>query len=147
MMKKFLLGLALALFSLGSVAEEVIVYPGSGSYYDPNYSGSGVVLNEFGNEPDIFSVVYWYTYDSRGNQMWLVGIETSRHDGVIEYDLHKPSGVGIYTEDHEFGERVGVATMGHRVFQWNLEFGGVDFCDGFSPIPPWCSGGYLLIKL
>ncbi|MCH9659732.1 MAG: hypothetical protein K0U54_02350 [Bacteroidetes bacterium] len=43
----------------------------SGSWYDPSHDGEGFVLEIIDNET---AVVYWYTYDQSGNQIWVTGV-------------------------------------------------------------------------
>lgn len=43
----------------------------SGSWYDPSHDGEGFVIEIIENNA---AVVYWYTYDQSGNQIWVTGV-------------------------------------------------------------------------
>ena len=43
----------------------------SGTWYDPSHDGEGFVLEIIENNT---AVVYWYTYDQTGNQIWVTGV-------------------------------------------------------------------------
>lgn len=51
------------------------IAPGhTGSWYDPRRDGEGfnIEIVRVGDEPNLLA--YWYTFDERGNQMYLVGL-------------------------------------------------------------------------
>jgi len=43
----------------------------SGSWFDPSHNGEGWQVEEL---PDGRTQVYWFTYDSRGEQAWTIGV-------------------------------------------------------------------------
>ena len=61
----------------------------SGVYYNPEKSGWGVFIDNFGEETQSCSI---YTYDERGGQVWLVGVG-SRGDGF--FNLTSPKATGF----------------------------------------------------
>jgi hypothetical protein len=73
--------------------EKVGIGPGhSGSYFNAAQSGHGFAV-EFGySEGAPIGVVYWYTYDDEGNNVWLIGIGTPDGDR-LEVDFTHFSGM------------------------------------------------------
>lgn len=54
-----------------SFAESFLPEPGNtAAYFDPDHAGEGFLLEIL---PDNAAVIYWFTYDSDGNQRWFVG--------------------------------------------------------------------------
>ncbi|MCH9698783.1 MAG: hypothetical protein K0U68_11830, partial [Gammaproteobacteria bacterium] len=49
----------------------------SGTFFDPTHDGEGAVIQILENNS---AVVYWYTYDQSGNQVWILG--TGTFDGT-----------------------------------------------------------------
>ena len=43
----------------------------TGSWYDPSHNGEGWILQIL---DDLRAVIYWFTYDNNGNQVWLIGV-------------------------------------------------------------------------
>jgi hypothetical protein len=43
----------------------------SGSWFDPAHDGEGWLIEVLSDE---LALVYWFTYDSNGNQAWFVGV-------------------------------------------------------------------------
>jgi len=43
----------------------------TGSWYDPSHNGEGWILQIL---DDLRAVIYWFTYDKNGNQVWLIGV-------------------------------------------------------------------------
>jgi beta-glucanase (GH16 family) len=71
----------------------------SGSWFNADQNGHGfsVEIGELNGEP--FAVVYWYTYDSLGNPMFLVG--TGTPDGnILEVTFESPYGMifGVFDQ-------------------------------------------------
>lgn len=44
-----------------------------GSWFNPERDGEGLVLEFFGSGTATGLIVYFYTYDAQGNQVWLIG--------------------------------------------------------------------------
>lgn len=73
----------------------VIFNPGgySGSWwFGPSHSGEGLLIEiiDIGGVP--FIVVYWFTYDQFGNQMWLVGLAEFVGFGPTVIQMDQPVG-------------------------------------------------------
>lgn len=104
-------------FESGEPPEEVFLHGSlSGSWYDPDRNGEGLVL-EFGvsHQNPVLSV-YWFTY-LEGRQYWLVGNEGySPGDTSITLDLMEVSASG-------FGEDFEPDSVEQRMFgSMSLEF-------------------------
>lgn len=159
----------LACLLCGTVAHALSIYipqnvfaEDSGLYYAQEADGSGVQVSAWADS----SVFTWYTFDSTGNQVWLVGIERVSDPGKgTIYDLYRPKGTGFVTKGADIGEPIGSVTMtrwttveiinqsDYRIidewfdFKWNILFSDIKGCEGFSPTAPWCSGKYTLRRL
>jgi hypothetical protein len=67
----------------GVPGQPVMAYGGqSGSWYDASHSGEGFALQWMSRNQ---AIVTWYTYDTQGNQIWLLGIGGQR-DGAIVFE-------------------------------------------------------------
>lgn len=53
----------------------------SGSWFDPDHNGEGFVMHWLSRE---VAVLLWFSYDSQGEQYWMIG-EGSRQDGAIVF--------------------------------------------------------------
>ncbi len=63
----------------------------SGSWYDPSHNGEGYVIEVLDNNQ---AVVFWYTYDSSGNQTWVTGIGTVQdHRIILENTIFTEGGI------------------------------------------------------
>ena len=79
MIRKISLTLVLLLacsFNLSAQEAETHYIGLQGSWWNAAYAGEGFAIEEYG---DGFVIVYWYTYDESGEQMWLMG--TGERDG------------------------------------------------------------------
>lgn len=81
-MKRTFLGLALCLLTLPALAGEAFIARAqiSGSWFDLLHNGEGFLIEILG--PDR-ALVYWFTYDSAGNQVWIVGVGPIFDDRII----------------------------------------------------------------
>jgi serine protease len=61
----------------------------SGAMYDPSHDGEGFVL-QIVNETT--AVVYWFTYDTQGNQYWMIGVGTVSGSRVTFTELQSTRG-------------------------------------------------------
>jgi hypothetical protein len=67
----------------GVPGQPVMAYAGqSGSWYDVSHSGEGFELQWLTSNQ---AMVIWYTYDTSGNQIWLIGVG-NEHDGAIVFE-------------------------------------------------------------
>lgn len=97
-MKALIITLALSLMATGTVCADQSDYPYvyekdlSGIWYNLDYDGSGLVMQNSGHNLTAF----WYTYDDQGNQLWLVGSINNYQeysDGTkLTFSLYKSTG-------------------------------------------------------
>jgi beta-glucanase (GH16 family) len=97
-----------------SIAEQS--FPGQdyiGSWYNEGQSGHGfsIAFGRLQNGVPI-AVVYWYTYDSEGNPIFLLGTGTL-NDSVLEVQLESPYGMnyGEFDPDSVIRENGGIARI------------------------------------
>ena len=101
---------------LGGSAVPEITYEGeeySGSWYNPDQSGHGFSMG-FGKAADDspLAVIYWYTYDSLGNPIFLLG--TGVLDGsTLQIQFESPYGMkyGDFDPDSVVRENGGIGTF------------------------------------
>ena len=82
----------------------------SGSWYNPQQSGHGFSM-EFDRRQDgtVQAVVYWYTYDDKGNPIFMLGTGTA--DGFeLEIDFESPFGMNYGEFDPDSVERANGGT-------------------------------------
>jgi hypothetical protein len=74
------------LYLQGSIASDVVVTSGiSGTWYDPQRSGEGFMIDV---AKDGVVAVSFYTYDTMGEQMWIIGAGTVNGDEfVIDFEV------------------------------------------------------------
>lgn len=63
--------------------------PLSGSWFDPSHNGEGIILQVLENGT---AVVQWFTYDDKGNQMWIQGTGTFDGDTLTVENLFTSEG-------------------------------------------------------
>ena len=82
----------------------------SGSWYYPDQSGHGFSM-EFGETSDgsPLALVYWYTYDSLGNPMFMIGTGVPEHNRVT-IQFQSPYGMmfGMFDPDSVIREDSGI---------------------------------------
>jgi hypothetical protein len=92
----------------GVPGEPVQAYAGqSGNWYDTSHNGEGFDLEWMSNGQ---AVVSWYTYDTQGNQAWVMGVG-EQQNGMIVFDhLFSTSGPKFGTafdpakyQEHDWG--------------------------------------------
>lgn len=76
---------------LSSLATAALPYRGgmSGSWYDPARDGEGLIVHQL-NARQV--LVYWFTYDSDGSQLWLTGTGRVEGNGSQITDLWQTEG-------------------------------------------------------
>ena len=95
----------------------------NGNYYNPKRSGDGLFLSQFG----LLQLMYWYTFDDRGDPIWYVGsVYPDYGTGAVGavnnviYRIDKkasgariPTAVGrfVLTRDERYGD---------IMFSWNI---------------------------
>ena len=60
----------------------------SGSWYDPSHDGEGWIV-EIIDEGK--AVIYWFSYDSQGNQTWMIGVGSRKNNQLVT-ELQTTSG-------------------------------------------------------
>jgi len=61
----------------------------SGSWFNPDRSGEGWILSQL---PDSRAVMFWFTYNSTGEQMWLIGVGNVNGTSVNFEEVLRPRG-------------------------------------------------------
>lgn len=74
----------------GVPGEPVQTYAGqSGNWYDTSYNGEGFDLQWMSNGQ---AIVSWYTYDTQGNQAWVMGVGSQQNGAIVFDNLFTTSG-------------------------------------------------------
>jgi len=74
----------------GVPGEPVMPYAGqSGNWFDTAHSGEGFDLHWMSNGQ---AIVSWYTYDTQGNQVWLMGAGSPQNGSIVFNHLFSTSG-------------------------------------------------------
>ncbi len=105
----------------------------SGLWYNPAQSGHGLSLEVLAGQR---MVVYWYTYDKEGKQMWLAGTGTYQ-DNIATLDvLHTDNALfpPLFSPDDVVNTHWGTFEIEFTgchdmIFRWSLE-PGIDFDPG-----------------
>lgn len=89
MIRKFLLALVLTLVGNVTASAQEYQYIGiQGSWWNHEYAGEGFSVEEYG---DGFVIAYWYTFNSMGEQLWLIG-NGERDGNTVVLEMLKASG-------------------------------------------------------
>ena len=74
----------------GVPGQPVMAYAGqSGSWYDASHRGEGFALQWMSRNE---AIVTWYTYDSQGNQVWLLGVGTQQGGSIVFEQMSRAHG-------------------------------------------------------
>lgn len=74
----------------GVPGQPVMAYAGqSGSWFDVSRSGEGFELQWLTNNQ---AMVVWYTYDTSGNQVWLLGVGAEQDGAIVFEQMARTSG-------------------------------------------------------
>jgi hypothetical protein len=74
----------------GVPGEPVQAYAGqSGNWYDTSHNGEGFDLQWMSNGQ---AIVSWYTYDTQGNQAWVMGVGSQQNGAIVFDNLFTTSG-------------------------------------------------------
>lgn len=92
----------------------------SGSWRDPAHMGEGFSLHWLSNDTVL---VTWYTYDTEGNQVWLIGVG-EQIDGEIVFDNLQTTRGGIFGEGFDPDAVEGI-DWGELRISLDCETGGV----------------------
>jgi hypothetical protein len=74
----------------GVPGQPVMAYAGqSGSWFDLAHSGEGFALQWMSRNQ---AIVTWYTYDTTGNQIWLLGLGNEQDGSIVFDQLYRAHG-------------------------------------------------------
>lgn len=74
----------------GVPGQPVFAYAGqSGSWYDISHRGEGFALQWMSRNE---AIVTWYTYDTLGNQVWLLGVGTEQDGSIVFEQMSRAHG-------------------------------------------------------
>ncbi len=112
----------------------------SGTWFDPSHNGEGFTIHVL---PDGRVIMYWYTFDSEGNQFWLIGVGTVGADNRIVFNNVRTSSGGRFGNDFD-PDDVAPSPWGTVVFELGCDSGTVTYD---SSDPEFGSGTLNLVKL
>lgn len=125
----------------GVTGREVADHAGqSGSWYDPTHNGEGYALHwETPNQ----AIVTWYSYDTQGNQYWMLGTGQLDGEGRIHFpDVHATRGARFGTAfDPDDVERF---AWGELTFELACDGGNASYQ---SVLPAFGNGEFDLARL
>jgi hypothetical protein len=111
----------------------------SGAWFNPARNGEGFIL-EVISERSV--LVYWFTYDTDGTQMWLLGLDELDDEGKANIMMERSSG-------GRFGDDFDPAQI--TLEQWGELSLDLDACDlgayAWTADAPYDSGGFELLRL
>jgi hypothetical protein len=125
----------------GVTGRQVAHYAGqSGSWFDPTHNGEGYALHWA--EPKL-AIVTWYSYDSQGNQYWMLGTGELDGQGRLNVsDVHSTRGARFGAAfDPDDVERFAWGTI---TFELGCAGGSAHY---ESVLPPFGSGDFDLTRL
>ncbi|MFC1719510.1 putative metal-binding motif-containing protein [Pseudomonadota bacterium] len=61
----------------------------SGAWFNPGHDGEGFIIEVLENQR---ALVYWFTYDDKGNQRWMVGTGAAEDNQIVVGELMDASG-------------------------------------------------------
>ena len=89
-----------------SLGDPFVIVPGTTSaWYDPSHDGEGFMLEILANNR---AVLYWFTYDTEGNQDWYTSVGEIRGNRILFPQLMQTSG-------GEFGPGFDPENVTHKV--------------------------------
>lgn len=94
----------------------------SGSYYDILHSGEGFLVEILS---DVLALVYWFSYDTDGNQRWFFAVGTISGDTITIDEFLTTSG-GIFGPDFD-PDTVVRSVWGSATFRLNCDGGDMDY--------------------
>jgi hypothetical protein len=98
-----------------ALADPFVVEAGTSSaWYDPAHDGEGFMLEILPNDR---AAMYWFTYDTEGNQDWYVGVGRIRGNRILFPKLMKSSG-GEFGPDFD-PDKVTRSVVGSASFIWS----------------------------
>lgn len=121
----------------------------TGSWYDPNTNGSGLVIDDF----ETGCIVYWYSYTTgfsnlKEGQMWLLGQQVTGYS----FELFRPTGRWGTDAGFNVGEPVGeliLTPQENGTLHGKYRFFRLATCQRVMVSPTWsgCAGSFDLQRL
>ncbi len=112
----------------------------SGTWFDPSRNSEGFTIHVL---PDGRVIMYWYTFDTTGNQLWLIGVGTVDAGNRIVIDNVRTSSGGRFGNDFD-PDDVTPTPWGTVTFELGCDSGTMMYN---STDPEFGSGTLNLIKL
>ena len=91
---KVMMILLISLSSITTAQNFILTKSFTGSWYDPLNSGQGFLIEIIKNENQKKVLATWYTFDTEGNQMWLIGVGNIQGQ-QISLEMLLPQGGGF----------------------------------------------------
>ena len=117
----------------------------TGSWYDPQRSGEGYIIEILEDER---AILIWYSYDLTGQHMWLIDstgiISTDGNDITLDFDNVQVTNGGIFGESFNPDE---VNTLPWGTLHFELNCHGSGIVSYSSTIEGFGSGQYNISKL
>jgi hypothetical protein len=111
----------------------------SGAWFNPARDGQGFILEVVGESQ---LLAYWFTYDTDGSQMWMLGLGEIDGEGRSTISMQRTSG-GV------FGDEFDPASV--ELQDWGEVTMEFDACSqasySWSSAPPYDSGGFNITRL
>jgi hypothetical protein len=103
------------LVSPEDLGDPFVIEPGiSATWFDPNRDGEGFVIEIL---DDTSAVMYWFTYDSKGNQDWYLAEGEIQGNRIVFPELVQVSG-GEFGPDYD-PDKVTTTVVGTASFIWS----------------------------
>ena len=117
----------------------------TGSWYDPERSGEGYIIEIL---EDGRAILVWYTYDLEGKLMWLIDsdgqVTADGNNVTLDFNNVQITNGGVFGENFD-ASAVNQTTWGEVHFQ--ILCGGSATVQYFSTLPGFGSGQYDVVKL
>ncbi len=124
----------------GVPGQPAMEYAGqSGSWFDPARSGEGFTLQWMSRNE---AVVVWFTYDTEGNQHWVIGVGSREGDEIVFPMTHSASGPRFGSSYDK--EKLELSEWGKLTFNMDCDNGVVQYD---SPLPNFGEGVLNLSRL
>jgi len=114
-------------------------FPQSGSWFDRTRNGEGLVVEIL---PGDLALVFWLSYDPRGNPAWFYGVGDVSGDTIWVEEMFTTSG-GRFGPQFD-PDDVRVEPWGSLLVELGCEFGKMDY---LSSSPGYGEGKHTLVRL
>ena len=111
----------------------------TGSWYDPDHAGEGFIVQQLSTTE---ALVYWFSYDSAGNQAWFFGTGTLLNGVVTVAAVQRTEG-GIFGDDFD-PEDVTLSPWGSLTLTLGCDSGSAEYS---SSIDEFGAGSQDLVRL